>query len=396
MPLLETIVGMYGILALTHLFIQINLSHAHYLRARKSVFNPSFHPSVAVIIPTYNEEEQALEDTVRAVVEQKYPGKMDIGIVNDGSKDPAGFYRVRQKYGHHSHVHFIDIKQNKGKRHAQKHGFDYLAGKAQLIVTIDSDTILDPHAIRHLVQPFEDSNVGAVTGDVKVIKTKNLLSQLIAGRYWAAFHQERAAQSFFGTVLCCSGPLAAYRNNIIQRVKENYISQYFLGEQCTYGDDRHLTNLVLEQGYTVRFAPAAKAWTHVPHSIRQYLKQQTRWNKSFYRELLWTIRMVISDPKKLHPYIIYDLTIMTVLPFLLMISLAFAVYQSVTISGYYLLGYLAVMIGIATIRSLYGVYRTSDWNLMKFPIYSFLHIFLLIPNRLYAIATMKSTKWGTR
>ncbi len=396
MGLFESLVGLYGTLALTHLFLQISLAHVEYLNARKLTYNPSFHPRVAIIIPTYNEDIPSLLKCVDSCARQEYGGSFTILVVNDGSKNRSGFEVTRERLRNLPHVQFLDVTQNKGKRHAQKHGFDRMVEQAEIVVTIDSDTILQPNTLSYLVQRFQDPTIGAVTGDVKVIKTKSLLSQLIAGRYWSAFNQERAAQSLFGTVLCCSGPLAAYRNSVIQVVKEKYISQQFLGEYCTYGDDRHLTNLVLEQGYKVHFDPRAKAWTHVPQGITEYLRQQTRWNKSFYRELFWTVRMIVRDPTRLHPYMVYDLIVQTFLPFLFIASLGLAIYQTLTFGVHHLAGYLSVMIGVALIRALYGFLRTWDWNLLKFPIYSFIYIFLLIPVRVYAILTLKTTHWGTR
>lgn len=394
--ILETAVGAYGLLSLTHLFIQMNVSHADYLRSRKLIYDPEYHPSVAIIVPTYNEETKALMDCVHSCIFQKYKGAFTVVVVNDGSKDSTGFHAVQAKYEGHSHVLFVDNTDNKGKRHAQKHGFDVTSADTELVVTIDSDTILEPLAVSHLIQRFKNEKVGAVTGDVRVITTKQFLTNLISARYWSAFNQERAAQSLFGSVLCCSGPLSAYRNSIIQTVKQKYIDQQFLGAGCTYGDDRHLTNLVLEQGYRVEFESRARAWTHVPQTMAQYVKQQIRWNKSYYRELLWTIKLVIREPKRFSPYIIYDLATMTVLPLLLIISLLFSIYKGIFVGPLFFLGYIAVMVGIGSIRAMYGLYRTGDKNLLTFPVYAFVHMFVLTWVRIYAILTLKNTRWGTR
>jgi hyaluronan synthase len=115
---------------------------------------------------------------------------------------------------------------------------DEVAG--ELIVTTDSDTILPRTAVRQIVARFTNPSIGAVTGDVRVTnKQDNLLTRLISYRYWSAFHQERAAQSFFKVVMCCSGPFAAYRRDVVDRINDDYISQVFLGQICTCGDDRH-------------------------------------------------------------------------------------------------------------------------------------------------------------
>ena len=146
----------------------------------------------------------------------------------------------------------------------------------------------------------------------------------------------------------------------------------------------------------MHYEPRARAWTHVPQTLKGYLKQQVRWNKSFYREIIWTIQMIIEDPRKLHPYIIYDIVIQTILPFLLLFSLGFAFYRGLFESPLYILGYVMVLVGIALIRCMYGYYRTNDYHLLRFPMYAFLHIFFLIPVRIYALLTLKTTHWGTR
>src|ERR1035437_10200622 len=186
---------------------------------------------------------------------------------------------------------------------AQKLGFDKATG--DIIITIDSDTIIDPGSgINIMLKQFKNPNVGAITGDIKVLnKNENFLTRLILYRYWLAFNQERAAQSNFDAVMCCSGPFSAYRRTIIEKVKDQYISQTFLGHVSTYGDDRHLTNLVLQDNHIVRFEKNAIAYTHVPTTIKTYIKQQIRWNKSFYRELLWTLKNVQTK----HLYMTYDM-----------------------------------------------------------------------------------------
>ena len=46
----------YGLLALTHLFVQIALSHREHLNQLEEKEDKNYAPSVAIIIPSYNEE----------------------------------------------------------------------------------------------------------------------------------------------------------------------------------------------------------------------------------------------------------------------------------------------------------------------------------------------------
>lgn len=401
------ILNWYGLLTLTHLFTQINFGHRDYLNSLKHderIETPTVHQqrkspyflhSVAVVIPTYNEEPADLERCVQSALSQHYDAPLSVIVIDDGSKDKRGIEHIREKFSATPNLSIHEFEQNKGKRHAQKYAFDFFGDSVDIIVTIDSDTVLAQDSITHLVLLFADPKVGAVTGDVRAIR-QNFLSTLIDARYWTAFNQERAAQSLFGTVLCCSGPLAAYRNSIIQNVKDAYVSQKFLGQCCTYGDDRHLTNLILEQGYTVHYERRAKAWTYVPQKLRPWLKQQARWNRSFYRELLWTLKRVILKRKYQNIYMVYDLSMQSILPLLLLASLVFVCIKSVTESPLYLLGYLTILVSVALLRGGYAYLRTREKLFFLFPLYAFCHIFLLIPVRVYALCTLKTTKWGTR
>jgi len=69
-----------------------------------------------------------------------------------------------------------------------------------------------------------------------------------------------------------------------------------------------------------------------------------------------------------------------------------------TVDGHpgFLYFYMVSLIGIALIRTIYALFRTKDPNFLLFTLYGFIHIFLLLPTRLYALCTLRRTKWGTR
>jgi hyaluronan synthase len=207
-----------------------------------------------------------------------------------------------------------------------------------------------------------------------------------------AFNQERAAQSFFKVLMCCSGPFSAYRGNIFRGLMHKYTSQTFFGKVCTYGDDRHLTNLVLEEGWNVVYNKDAEAFTHVPTTLQGYLKQQLRWNKSFYREMLWTLKAVTKH----NAYLIYDLAMQFILPFLLIGALVHTAYVAAFIDGKVLFAYFGIMLGVSLLRVTYGLIRTKDLGFYWFLVYGLFHVTVLIPTRFLALATLNDGKWGTR
>src|SRR5690606_18364177 len=148
--------------------------------------------------------------------------------------------------------------QNKGKRHAIYRLVKEYAPKYPYFVLVDSDTVIEQDALKHLIKPFSDPKIGAVSGDVKLLNEKeNWLTRIIDAYYLTGLHIRRKAQSTLGMVSCCSGALSAYRSEVIMKLVDDLISQTLFDQQCTYGDDRHLTMLVLEQGYDTVFEPKA-------------------------------------------------------------------------------------------------------------------------------------------
>lgn len=318
----------------------------------------------SVVLPIYNEKKEIVDKAIRSILKQKEVD-LELFVIDDYSDNREELMKeVYSFYDNDPRVTIFYADRNQGKRHSQKMGFD--AAQKEYIVTIDSDIILhEPFAIQRLLRHFKtNGRVGAVTGNVGVEnKTTTFLTRLISYRYWFSFNQEREAQSLSDVVFCCSGPFSAYKKSIIDKIKEKYVSQVFFGKNCTYGDDRHLTNLVLERGYQTIYARDAEAATYVPETMKGHLKQQVRWNKSFYRELLWSGKLMFSKPI----YFMYELLMQTMLPFLLLGAILILGYQIFFQHHYQLLFfYFLILLGMSLIRIVYAIYRTKDRNFFFF------------------------------
>jgi hyaluronan synthase len=390
---LHSIFVFYSIVVMSHFVLQTAIAHRVFRRAtrERGREEQASAPAVDVVITSYNEEPRSLAACLRSLVDQDYAGALSVYVVDDASPNRDQLNAIYAEYDALPGWHVLLPEKNRGKRHAQDAAFTLCTG--EIVVTIDSDTVVDPDGVRELVAAFADPMVGAVTGDVGVMNANvNLLTRLIAMRYWVAFNQERAAQSCFRSVLCCSGPLAAYRRSVLVDVWRDYTTQTFRGVPCTYGDDRHLTNLVLGAGYDTLFVPFAHAVTNAPESLAAYLPQQLRWNKSFYREILWTLPFL----GRRSPYMAFEVTVQTFLPLLLTLAIASAVVVSVAENPRYLLRYAATVAVMAVIRSSYALYRTRDIRFLLFVVYGFLHVALLVPTRMRALFTLTDNRWGTR
>jgi N-acetylglucosaminyltransferase len=345
-------------------------------------------PAVDVVIPCFNEDPALLEACCRSVAGQDYPGRMRVCLVDDGSRNRDWLLPVYERWRDEGWcVRLLD--GNAGKRTAQDEGVR--RGGGELVVLMDSDTVLAPDAVRQAAARFREDQVGAVSGCIGVLNAPtNLLTRLINHRYRLRFQVERPAQGFFTSLLCCSGPFAVYRRSVLAELWPRYLTQTFAGVRCTNGDDLHLTNLVLATGRQVVFEPRAIASTWVPGSLRQYLRQQLRWNRSFYRELRWTFAGIRSR----HPYLALDVLARALLPLLLAAALVLLVGEGLLVGWELLAGDLTLAVAMLTLTA--GFLLAHGASAPFLLLYGPLHVVLLVPVRVWALATLASPRWETR
>ena len=383
----------YTVVAISHYLLQLFFAHRTYRRQASSEFAEAFPDlpiDIDIIVPSYNEEPDLLDACVRSALAQDHPGRVRVYVVDDGSPNRAALDATYDRLEESGAI-IIRSPRNVGKRHAQALALPLCEG--QILVTLDSDSVLALDAVRRLTRQFVDPRVGAATGFVDVEnRSHNLLTRIQRLRYWMAFNQERAAQTYFRTVMCCSGPLAAYRRKLVKRVLDAYLAQEYGGVACTYGDDRHLTNLILAQGFDTVFDSGAVAYTHVPERMRQFLRQQLRWNKSFYRELVWTVTYLASRPL----YTRFDVVCQVSMPLMLTLTASSALVVGLATDPAYLLRYVALIAIAAAIRATYGAVRQRDPAFYLFVVYGFVSAFLLMSVRLVALSTLADARWGTR
>jgi N-acetylglucosaminyltransferase len=377
-------------LAIVPVYSGLQRRYAGRAGLRRPVPQPGrFRPDVDVIVPCYNEEPALLAACLRSLARQDYKGRLRVWVVDDGSDNLHALRPVLEaETGLGQRV--LLLERNRGKREAQAAALRQ--GRGEVVVTIDSDTTIAPDGIGRLVAWLHDPKVGAVTGNLRASNAEaTWLTRLIDTRYRLLFERERAAQGWFGAVLCCAGPFSAYRRTAVEEVLDDYLGQRFWGGHRVCGDDLKLTNLVLAHGYRSEFEPAAKAATDVPTTLPRFVRQQLRWNRSFYRELPRMLRLLPGRSL----YLALDLASRTLLPVLsAVVVAATAVDGLFDPSGVLVgLGALALM-GLATLPLGPTLSTTAG---RRFAIgYSLVFVGLLLPTRLWAACTLFRNCWGTR
>jgi N-acetylglucosaminyltransferase len=383
------------LLYITLVLLHSTLERVYALRSRRrrtartaSATRPGEWPAVDVVIPCFNEDPTLLETCCRSVAAQDYPGPLHVFLVDDGSGNRGALLGVYERWCERGWtVRLLD--RNTGKRAAQDEAVR--RGSGELVVLMDSDTVLAPDAVRQAAACFTDDRVGAVSGAVGVLNAPtNLLTRLIHHRYRLRFQVERPAQGFFTSLLCCSGPFAVYRRSLLAELWPRYLAQTFAGVRCTNGDDLHLTNLVLATGRQVLFEPRAVASTWVPRTLRLYLRQQLRWNRSFYRELRWTFAGIRSR----HPYLVLDVLARALLPLLLAAALVLLASEGLLVGWELLAADLTLAVAMLCVTAAFLLAHGASVPFLL--LYGPLHMGLLVPVRVWALLTLADPCWETR
>ncbi|WP_433242587.1 glycosyltransferase [Actinomadura nitritigenes] len=362
---------------------------------------PASRASVTALITVYNEDPRILHDCLESLFRQtRVPDQ--IVVIDDGSDaaDAADAATRVAPYFHGQGIGFQVIRylRNRGKRHALAVGVR-AAWDAEVYLCVDSDTVLARTAIEEAMRPMASRRVMCVTGLVLALnRSRNLLTRLIDMRYVNAFLGERVAYSRLGSVLCACGSMALYRGWVVRKNLSDFLTQTWLGAPANAGDDRRLTYYCLMEGRAV-IQPRAVAWTAVPENMTHYLKQQTRWTKSFIRE---GILMVATSPLRVCWWLnLVELATWVAFTSALLVALAaFALHPHWwTVAA----GYFTYMCAMSWLRSLHYLRGAAGVPLpdrigtfLAAPLYALMNLTMLIPLRFCAIATIRNAAWGTR
>ncbi|MGA7799624.1 MAG: glycosyltransferase family 2 protein [Gammaproteobacteria bacterium] len=352
-------------------------------------------PYLTVIIPAYNEGPM-VEQSIDSVATSRYPAdRLEILVVDDGSTDDTWEHIQRAARRHPGLVTTERFARNRGKRAALETGFRQARG--EVVITIDSDSVIGQDTLLAMAGPFRDPAIGAVAGRVAVYNLgQGLIPRMLRVRYTLSFDFLRAAQSTYGTVYCCPGALAAYRTPAVRQVLDEWVNQTFMGAACTYGEDRSMTNFILSRGYNTVYQSTAVVHTVVPWTYARLSKMFLRWDRSYVREeLRFAASVVWKRPPVARLIAAVDV---------LITNLRFPV-------GYAALGLLAylsfenpmtlvdmlLVIGVmSSLHMLYYLRSERSWHAVYgvlYAYYSFFTLFWIFP---YAVVTVRARSWLTR
>lgn len=354
---------------------------------------------VAVLVPLFNEDEHVLERVLSGLLDQtRLPDA--IAVVDDGST--CGYESVKEDFltaaGAVGVAATWDRTQNRGKRHAQARALAHVP-EATVLVTVDSDSILDRRAVERGLRAFADPRVQSVAA---VVLTENLhrnvLTRMVDIVCVGLQLFERSACSVFGAVLVNSGACAFYRAAVVRDNLAAYLSETILHRPVQFSDDSLLTLFALQRGRAVQ-QDDCFVFTVMPEGMGHHRRQQVRWFRGSFIRSLWRFRYL---PLR-RPAYWYHLA-KWILYALVSSALVVVVTQAVEGNPSTLSTGVVSAIGLHLLSVVrYVLVRRSDTTpqqaLVVFahaPLAAVWAVAVLRSLRWYAMATFFRTGWGTR
>ena len=327
-------------------------------------------PSVAIIVPCYNEEETAAH-TAASILALDYPAdKLSLVLVNDGSTD--GTRAVLEQFRPHPQVTIIH-KENGGKHTALNAGI--AATEAEFVGCLDADSYVEVGALREIIPSFDNSRVAATTAAMSVHEPRNMLQYMQYAEYIFGITWRHTLSSVNGLYVT-PGPFSLYRRETVVA-----LGGFAFGHQT---EDMEMALRLQRAGYSIGNAPRARVYTKAPRTLPRLLKQRVRWTTGFLRNVLFDYRDLVLSPSR-------GALGMLVLPLALLSIgsgiILFAVW--IFMSGVQLANALAVREGVPPVYAYLPSAPAFDWFYIPATVFSLLAI-IIIATTLLMIAIGKS------
>jgi len=214
-------------------------------------------PFVAVLVPCHNEAAD-IEATVAQLAKNHYPS-FEIVTINDGSSDDTG-PRLDALAARYVNLRVVHLAHNYGKAMALRAGT--MATRAEFLMCIDADTLLDEDALFWMMDHFERGpRVGAVTGNPRVLNRGTLLSRIQIGEFASIVGMVKRSQRDVGRIFTVSGCHVCYRRRALHDVG------YWSPETVT--EDIDISWKLQLRYWDIRYEPRALAWMRVAASRQQ-------------------------------------------------------------------------------------------------------------------------------
>lgn len=308
-----------------------------------------YKPKVTCIITCYAEGD-AVKSTIDSFVEQTYDGEIEIIAVVDGAVQNELTYRVATLAASQCNVPGRTVivlpKWQRGGRVSTLNAGLHMA-TGEIVINADADTSFDNDMVSQIIPYFEDPNVPAVGGALRVRNvSESILSRMQAIEYLISMQGGKTGLAQWNLINNISGAFGAFRRKFLIQIG---------GWDTHTAEDLDLTLRIKQYfkrhpNWRIPFATLAIGHTDAPGDLKTLVMQRLRWDGDllflYFRKHWPAFTPKLLGVKTFIFTLIYGFLQNVLLPFIIVIySIAiivsypwqFLVATMLTIYGLYLL-----------------------------------------------------------
>ncbi|GIU68872.1 MAG: glucosaminyltransferase [Candidatus Woesearchaeota archaeon] len=257
-------------------------------------------PSITIIIPAYNEEENIIK-TIKSVESLDYPkDKISLIVVDDGSSDNT--FSLSKEYC--SKIKgFKDIvvmtQKNKGKYAAMNNALKIV--NTEYFATLDADSFPKSNSLKKIISLFNSEDIAAVSPVLKVYRPRNYV-QFVQWFEYSVNHFYKSVITRLNAIHVTPGPLSVYRSDVIKKIggfREAYKTE-----------DMEIAMRIQKNNYRIVQCDDAFVYTKAPYTIKSLYTQRLRWNYGTFKNLLDYRKMILN--KKYGDFGLFQLPIILI------------------------------------------------------------------------------------
>lgn len=245
---------------------------------RRSVSPLKIQPKVSCIITCYGEGDDILK-TIITLCEQTYPGHIEIIPVVDGAIQNEDTYQAALKSQAYADkftnrtIVVLPKWQRGGRVSTLNAGLEYSSG--EIVINADGDTSFDNDMVAEVIKVFEDPNVPAAGGSLRVRNVNDgVATQMQALEYMISIQGNKTGLAQWNLINNVSGAFGAFRRKFLNQIG---------GWDTHTAEDLDLTIRIKQYfgrhpNLRIPFVPLAIGHTDVPANFIQLFNQRLRWD----------------------------------------------------------------------------------------------------------------------
>jgi len=246
-------------------------------------------PFFSILIAAKN-EEKVIERLLKTLLTLEYPKeKMEVIIVEDGSKDKTREICMKYAQAHPNLIKFYHKEVSCGKPSALN--FAASKAKGEIICILDADNVPSKDLLLKAAEYFQDSKIVAVQGETLSLNAnETLISKIVSYEEKIWFKLFIAGKNALNLFVPLTGSCGFLRKKILDEVGG--------WSEDSLAEDVELAMKIIEKGYSIKYASNINSWQESVNSIKKLFKQRIRWFRG-YMETFIKYSKLLRKPSKL-------------------------------------------------------------------------------------------------